>query len=159
MIARALQLADAVATLLNSEDFDNQSNLDFTAERVKKPEYEVKDLKTLQVPVFPGSVESTIASRSEVQEDYHVQVGFLKKLQQDEIEEEDTAAFDALAELVEIARDFFLMRQVTSGDDTLVCIAAVLLADSGLYDIQAIDEEGEFASVIDFTFRHIRALR
>ncbi len=160
MIARALKLADAVVILLNSEKFDNLSNIEFDAERTKKPEYEIKDIKTLKVPVFAGQIETTIASRSEVEEDYHIQVGFLKKLQQDEIEEEDTDAFDGLSELVEITRDFFLMRKVSTDVDTLTCIAAVLLADGGsLYDIQAIDEENEFANVIDFTFRHIRRLR
>ena len=67
-------LADAIVTALNAEDFTK----DFTAVRTLLPEYELKDMKTLHVTVIPREMEikkiNRAQNRKEMTIDIAVQV-------------------------------------------------------------------------------------
>ena len=56
-----VQLAEAVKVELNAASL----NLDFTAERIRVPSFDVKDLTDLHVTVAPRAYEEELASRCE----------------------------------------------------------------------------------------------
>lgn len=61
----------------------------FNAERVYKDELELEVAKDLRVTVMPGSVVSTVNSRSTTRQEFQIDVAVRKKLETETIEEVD----------------------------------------------------------------------
>ena len=79
-MALVIDIADAVAALLNGEDADFSQA--FTAQRKVRPSFELADLAELRVTVVPKAVETSAATRGLSQYDVQVDVGIQKKLPQ-----------------------------------------------------------------------------
>ena len=69
-------LAQAVADALNTGTF----SMDFAAERVALPDFELADMKDLHVTVVPREVESALLDRGHDSHDVKVDVAVQKKL-------------------------------------------------------------------------------
>ena len=69
-------LAQAVADALNAGTF----SMEFTAERVALPDFELADMKDLHVTVVPREVESALLDRARDSHDVKVDVAVQKKL-------------------------------------------------------------------------------
>ena len=132
-----IDLADAIVTSLNAGEFSRE----FEAARHYQPVYELADLQTLRVSVVPKSVEIAAASRSESYFDAAIDVAV-----QQRVDPGDSAALDALMQLVEEIGDF-LRRRWT---DTAAFIG---LENEPVFDPEHLNSEHVFTSLLTVRYR------
>ena len=138
-----VDIADALVNVLNEEDW----SINFTAERLMLPSFELKDLKNLKVSVVPRGVTITQITRDKAAHDYQVDVGIQKKLQKADVPE-----FDPLLQLAEDVAEFFRKKRLTG------MLSAMWLKSeiAPLYSPEHLEQYRQFTSVVIFTFRVIR---
>lgn len=113
---------------------------DYGAELSFAPEFDLADLETMKVVVVPTDFGVKLDSRATVAEDSEVEVGFLKKADDDEL--------PGLVRLVqEIAADF-LGRHICGA----VCTEAKC---APLFSPEHIRQRRQFTSVLTLSFRRL----
>jgi hypothetical protein len=90
---RHSQIADAVVTAINAASLG-----DFTAVRKLLPGVKREDLSTIQVQVIPSTFAEEQADRARKRCNYGVDVGV-----QQEVDPDDSAAFDVLQDLLMVS--------------------------------------------------------
>ncbi len=131
-MSEVLNIANAVAAELS----------DYHAEVLYFPEYELRDLDEMRVVVVPLSTEYKAVSRTAREELPKVQVGVLKRCGED--------GLDAMLQFVEGLGLGFLNRKLAGA--TCVCVAY-----NPIYSPEHLRERGQFTSVIELTFKLVKA--
>lgn len=140
-------LADATVTALNDATFSQS----FVAVRFFQPRYKLKEVKTLQVPVVPKSLDRTRSSRTTNEEDYEIDVGVLKK-----VADTGNATIDPWLDLVEEFADHFFGTtpvRFTSPNPDAICIRA---ESDPIYIRDVLEDDLQFTGVLTLTFRVFR---
>lgn len=130
-MSEVLKIAEAVAAELS----------DYHAEVLYFPEYELRDLDEMRVAVVPLSTEYKAVSRTAHEELPKVQVGILKRCEEDGI--------DAMLQFVEGLGLGFLNKRLAGA--TCVCVAY-----NPIYSPEHLRERGQFISVMELTFKTIK---
>lgn len=133
-------IADAVASELNAhpETFSQP----FTAQRLNLPEFDLSEMDSLHVTVVPKAVKETRISRSAVQEDFLIDVGVMKRF-------ENQVDQDAMLALVEQFKKFFRGRRLSQYPSA----AYVGAENDPPYDPTHLSKLRQFTGVITLTFR------
>ena len=131
-MSEVLKIAEAVAEELS----------DYHAEVLFFPEFELRELEEMRVVVVPVGTEYKTLSRSSHEELPKVQVGFLKRGCEDNLPE--------LLQLVEGLGLGFLNRKLAGA-------ACVCVAYNPIYSPEHLRERGQFTSVIELTFKLVKA--
>ncbi len=131
-MSEVLNIAEAVAAELS----------DYHAEVLYFPEFELRDLDEMRVAVVPLSTEYKAVSRTAHEELPKVQVGILKRCGED--------GLDAMLQFVEGLGLGFLNRKLAGA--TCVCVAY-----NPIYSPEHLRERGQFTSVIELTFKLVKA--
>jgi len=139
-VATVIAIADAVVTALNAGGFAQP----FTAVRLYRPQFELKDMGTLHVTVVPRGLLIQMASRGIDQHDYQVDVAVQKRLAT-----EDTAEIDSLMALVEQIADRF--RHKVLETDPEACW--VKSENAPIYAPEHLEQLRQFTSVLTLTYR------
>ena len=126
-----VELAEAVAAEL----------AEYHAEVLFCPEFELRDLEEMKVVVVPLAVEYKTVSRAAREELLKVQIGFLKRCDED--------ALPGLLDTVEELGLGFLGRKI--GD-----AACVGVAYDPIYSPEHLRERRQFTSVIELSFKKFR---
>ena len=130
-MSEVLKIAEAVAEEL----------VDYHAEVVFFPEFELRELDEMRVVIVPLSTEYKTLSRAAHEELLKVQIGFLKRGCEDNLPD--------LLRLVEGLGLGFLNKKLAGA--TCVCVAY-----NPIYSAEHLRERGQFTSVIELTFKLIR---
>lgn len=130
-MSEVLKIAEAVAAEL----------VDYHAEVVFFPEFELRELDEMRVVVVPLSTEYKTLSRAAHEELLKVQIGFLKRGCEDNLPD--------LLRLVEGLGLGFLNKKLAGA--TCVCVAY-----NPIYSAEHLRERGQFTSVIELSFKLIR---
>lgn len=130
-MSEVLKIAEAVAVEL----------VDYHAEVVFFPEFELRELDEMRVVVVPMATEYKTLSRAAHEELLKVQIGFLKRGCEDNLPD--------LLRLVEGLGLGFLNKKLAGA--TCVCVAY-----NPIYSAEHLRERGQFTSVIELTFKLIR---
>ena len=130
-MSEVLNIAEAVAAELS----------DYHAEVLYFPEYELRDLDEMRVAVVPLSTEYKAVSRTAHEELPKVQVGVLKRCEED--------GLDAMLQFVEGLGLGFLNKKLAGA--TCVCVAY-----NPIYSSEHLRERGQFICVIELTFKLVR---
>jgi len=130
-------IAEAIKDALNGEDF----SMDFTAARVYRPSYDLKDVKDLTVVVAPRANEITLLNRRDDQYEVTVQIGVLKKL-----DDEDNAEIDPLMALVQEICEFLSRKAMGTG-------LWLSTKNDPIYLAEHLHQYRQFTSVITATYR------
>jgi hypothetical protein len=136
-------IADAVTTALNAGGFAQP----FTAVRLYRPQFELKDMDTLHVTVVPRGLTIQPASRGIDQHDYQVDVAVQKRLAT-----ENAAEIDSLMELVEQIGDRF-RHKVLETDPPAMWMKS---ENAPIYAPEHLEQLRQFTSVVTLTFRAMR---
>ncbi len=139
-----IDIADAVVSVLNADGFSEA----FTAQRLYRPEFSLKDLTGLRFTVVPRSESIETSTRSTDQFDYEIDVAVQKKLATDTVEE-----IDDLVSLSELIGDRF--RHVT-----LETAPKAYWVESEIripYAPEHLEQCQVFTSVLTLTFRMMRS--
>jgi len=139
-MALAIDISDAVVAELAGGAFSQS----FTPQRRVLPEYELADLKDLQVTVVPATVETSGASRTLSQQDVRIDVGIQKKLGKDI----DTEVPELCGLVDEIAE--FLNRRTLQAAPQAVWVKT---ANEPIYAADHLAEQRTFTSVLTLTYR------
>lgn len=129
-MSNVVALAEAVADSL----------AEYNAEVLFFPTFDLRDLETMRVIVVPVNPEYKTVSRSAHEELLKVQIGFLKRGCEDEIND--------LLQTVESLGLSFLDKKLSNA--TCVCVAY-----NPIYSPDHLRERGQFTSVIELTFKKI----
>lgn len=150
MSSDLVRIADAVVDALRSATL----SLNFTAERLYVPVYEVKDLVGLRVTVVPESRESTLASRGGIAtRDHVVDVGLHKGIGRGPMTPlEHREACDPLMAFAEEIGDLFLGKALASYPE----VRCMRVEDALIYDPAMLKEIKVFLCVLRLTFRTVR---
>lgn len=130
-MSEVLKIAEAVAAEL----------VDYHAEVVFFPEFELRELDEMRVVIVPLSTEYKTLSRAAHEELLKVQIGFLKRGREDNLPD--------LLRLVEGLGLGFLNKKLAGA--TCVCVAY-----NPIYSAEHLRERGQFTSVIELSFKLIR---
>ncbi len=130
-MSEVLKIAEAVAAEL----------VDYHAEVVFFPEFELRELDEMRVVVVPLATEYKTLSRAAHEELLKVQIGFLKRGCEDNLPD--------LLRLVEGLGLGFLNKKLAGA--TCVCVAY-----NPIYSAEHLRERGQFTSVIELSFKLIR---
>ena len=130
-MSEVLKIAEAVAAEL----------VDYHAEVVFFPEFELRELDEMRVVVVPLATEYKTLSRAAHEELLKVQIGFLKRGCEDNLPD--------LLRLVEGLGLGFLNKKLAGA--TCVCVAY-----NPIYSAEHLRERGQFTSVIELTFKLIK---
>lgn len=133
------ELADAVVAELNDAGFAQA----FTAVRDYVPTFTPDDLADLRVVVAPGGIESTRASRGASTVRYKIDVGILKRV------DNDAGQIDDLIDLVDEIRRFIDGRELERLPAATMTAAATI---DPLYVPEELRQNRVFASVIRLTY-------
>ena len=148
-MALVIDIADAVAGLLNGEDADFSQ--DFEAQRRVRPNFELADLADLRVTVVPKGFEASVASRSLSQYDVQVDVGIQKKLAAGGDEDTEVATMCGLVE--EIA-DFLKGNRLEGTGWSASWVRPAV--NDPVYSTEHLAEKRVFTSVLTLTYRVMR---
>ena len=129
-MSNVVALAEAVADSL----------AEYNAEVLFFPTFDLRDLESMRVIVVPVNPEYKTVSRSAHEELLKVQIGFLKRGCEDEIND--------LLQTVESLGLSFLDKKLSNA--TCVCVAY-----NPIYSPDHLRERGQFTSVIELTFKKI----
>lgn len=113
---------------------------EYNAEVLYFPSFDLRDLETMRVIVVPINPEYKKVSRAAHEELLKVQIGFLKRGCEDEL--------DTLLQTVEGLGLSFLEKKLANA--TCVCVAY-----NPIYSPEHLRERGQFTSVIELTFKKI----
>lgn len=113
---------------------------DYNAEVLYFPTFDLRDLETMRVIVVPVNPEYKTVSRSAHEELLKVQIGFLKRGCEDDLND--------LLQTVENLGLSFLNKKLINA--TCVCVAY-----NPIYSPEHLRERGQFTSVIELTFKKI----
>ena len=133
-----IDISDTVAAELNAAELSQA----FTAKVNLKPEFELKDLKSLKVTVVPKSLKFSGATRQESVKEVQIDIGVQKK----------TADPDQLAELLQLVEDIagVFDRKRLTGFPKAVCIG---IENEPIYDPEHLRQYRQLTSVITLKFR------
>ena len=126
-MADVVALAEAVAAELD----------DYHAEVLFCPEFELRDIEEMKVVVVPLAVEFKAASRTAREEVMKIQIGFLMRSDEDDL--------DGLLHTVEELGLSFLGKKLAGA----TCVGA---AFNPLYSPEHLRERRQFTSVIELAF-------
>ncbi|HUU96240.1 MAG TPA: hypothetical protein VM487_10905 [Phycisphaerae bacterium] len=140
------QIADAVAAEINAAP-QGTFNVEFEAQRMVLPSFELAELAELKVTVVPKSIEMTAASRTMSQCDVQIDIGIQKKLGK-----EVDAEVEPLMELVEQIAAYLRGRQL-QGFPNAAWVRAV---NEPVYAADHLAEQRVFTSVLTLTYRVLR---
>ena len=140
------QIADAVAAEINAAP-QGTFNVEFEAQRMVLPSFELAELAELKVTVVPKSIEMTAASRTMSQCDVQIDIGIQKKLGK-----EVDAEVEPLMELVEQIAAYLRGRQLQG----FLNAAWVRAANEPVYAPDHLAEQRVFTSVLTLTYRVLR---
>ena len=136
-----IQISDALVAKLITGTFSQS----FTPVRTVFPNFELKELATLNVAIVPRSVESSIITRASDQDDYSIDIGVQKKL---------TSSFEtetaALISLVTEIKDFLKGKHLTMTTRIAMWINTKI---DPIYSREHIAGDTVFTSVITVTYR------
>lgn len=127
-----LNLARAVAEELK----------EYKAELLYFPEFELRDLDDLRIVVVPAGTQYKTLSRSTHEELPKVQIGILKRCQED--------ALDEMLCFVEKLGLGFLNRKLAGG----TCVSVIY---NPIYSPEHLRERGQFTSVIELVFKVLKS--
>ena len=146
-MATLTDIADAVVAELNGHTFSQP----FTAARMYRPLFDLKELSTLHVTVAPAGFTVEPIDRARNQEEYVIDVAV-----QQAPDPLDNAHLDPLAGLVEEVAAFFRLRRPTTYS-AAICVKAALApgSDRGFL-VEHMDEMRLFTSILALTFRVVR---
>lgn len=130
-MSEVIRIAEAVAESLKK----------YHAKVLFFPEFELRDLDDLRVIVVPHSTEYKTASRGRHEEILKVQIGFLKRGSEENL--------DDLLQTIEKIGLGFLNEKL--GGATCVCVAY-----DPIYSPEHLRERGQFTSIIELSFRQFR---
>ncbi len=145
-MALVIDIADAVAGLLNGDDTDFSQA--FVAQRKVRPSFELTDLADLRVTVVPKGFEASVASRSLSQYDVQVDIGIQEKLPAGADEDAEVAA---MCGLVEEVADFLKGKRL-AGDGWSAAWVRPAVNDP-VYSPEHLAEKRVFTSVLTLTYR------
>ncbi len=137
MSAKIIDIADAVAALLNAGSFSRT----FTAERHVLAEFDLGALQTLRVSVVPRGLSIAPASRSQRTYDYQVDVGIQEHVA-------GLSDVDGLLALTEEVVDY--LTGVHLEDEDAMWMST---ENAPVYVPQHLDQERTFTSVVTITYR------
>lgn len=133
-----VQLADAVTASLNAGTF----SLEFTAQRLHQPSFDLADLATLRVSVVPRSQMITNAARLSSYFDCAIDIGVQKKIA-------DDAEVDALLDLVEEIADHLRHKRLDDYPDA----AWLSIEHDPVVASEHLDQNRQLTSILTATFR------
>ena len=142
-MSMCITIADAVTAALNAGGFLQP----FTAARLYRPLFELKDMGTLHVTVVPRGLTIEPLDRGRDQHDYQVDVAVQKRLAS-----ENAAEVDSLMDLVEQIGDRF-RHKVLETDPPAVCVK---VENVPIYAPEHLEQLRQFTSVLTLTFRVVR---
>jgi hypothetical protein len=142
-MALIVDIADAVVAELNAGTFSQS----FTAQRLYRPEFDLREMAALHVTVVPRGVETLTVSRSSVQYDVSVDVAVQQKLSG-----ESNAEIDPLMNLVEEIATFFRLRRLSAYPNA----SWLRTENEPVYSPGHLEELRQFTSVLNLTFRVVR---
>jgi hypothetical protein len=148
MPAATIQIADALVAALNAAALSQP----FTAVRHYLPEFELKELDTLHVSVVPAELDEEIVDRTRDRAEYKIHVAVQKRVAKQDPPGIDTAAVDALMQLVEEIDDL-LRHKPLAGYEKAHWVKS---ENKPIYDPKQLKEHGLFTSLLVFTFRTTR---
>lgn len=136
-------IADEVTRQLNETTFSKQLH----AFRHYQPRVELRDSKTVQVPVVPKALgRERNVGRNTGQELHQIDVGVLKKLKGDA-----NVNVDPWTDFLEEIGDHFLRQRFTT--PSAICFR---IENDPIYDVDALNENRQFISVLTLSYRIFR---
>lgn len=148
MPSTTIQIADAVVAVLNAAMLSQP----FTAVRHYLPEFDLKEMETLHVSVVPAELDEEIADRTRDRAEYKIHVAVQERVARQHPPGIDTAAVDALLQLVEEIDDLFRHKRLTGYEQA----HWAKTENKPIYDPKHLKEHGQFTSLLVFTFRVTR---
>ncbi len=130
-MSEVLKIAQAVTDSLS----------EYKAELLYFPEFELRDLNEMRIAVVPSGTEYKTVSRSAHEELPKVQIGILKRCDED--------GLDAMLQFAEKLGLGFLNRKLAG----VTCVAVVY---NPIYSPEHLRERGQFTSVIELTFKVLK---
>ena len=143
-----IEIADAVTAALNAATLSQP----FTAVRHYLPEFDLKEMETLHVSVVPAELDEEIADRTRDRAEYKIHIAVQKRVAKQDPPGLDTAAIDALMQLVEEIDDLFRHKRLAGYEQA----HWAKTENKPIYDPKHLKEHGQFTSLLVFTFRVIR---
>ena len=151
MNADLLIVADAVVTALRGHTFSAPFNTTLNAARYYVPVFALAGLQSLQVPVVPRTVTTTVATRGRLQEiEMGIDVGIMQQ-----VADLTPAVCDPLMGLVQEVSDFLLTTPLSTAVGQFKP-SAVGLANTPIFDPDNLDAARVFQSVISITYKGYR---
>ena len=147
-MAVVVEIADAVVTALNGAHLSQP----VSAQRYYLPEFDLKDMDTLHVSVVPAELDEEIADRAHDRAEYKIHVAVQKRVAKQDPPGIDTAAIDALMQLVEEIDDLFRHKRLAGYEQA----HWAKTENKPIYDPKHLKEHGQFTSLLVFTFRVTR---
>jgi hypothetical protein len=148
MPSTTIQIADAVTAALNAATLSQP----FTAVRHYLPEFDLKEMETLHVSVVPAELDEETADRTRDRAEYKIHVAVQKRVAKQDPPGIDTAAIDALMQLVEEIDDLFRHKRLAGYEQA----HWAKTENKPIYDPKHLKEHGQFTSLLVFTFRVTR---
>jgi hypothetical protein len=148
MPSTTIQIADAVTAALNAATLSQS----FTAVRHYLPEFDLKEMETLHVSVVPAELDEEMADRTRDRAEYKIHVAVQKRVAKQDPPGIDTAAIDALMQLVEEIDDLFRHKRLAGYEQA----HWAKTENKPIYDPKHLKEHGQFTSLLVFTFRVTR---
>ena len=148
MPSATIQIADAVPAALNAATLSQS----FTAVRHYLPEFDLKEMETLHVSVVPAELDEETADRTRDRAEYKIHVAVQKRVAKQDPPGLDTAAIDALMQLVEEIDDLFRHKRLAGYEQA----HWAKTENKPIYDPKHLKEHGQFTSLLVFTFRVTR---
>ena len=148
MPSTTIQIADAVTAALNAATLSQS----FTAVRHYLPEFDLKEMETLHVSVVPAELDEEIADRTRDRAEYKIHVAIQKRVAKQDPPGLDTAAIDALMQLVEEIDDLIRHKRLAGYEEA----SWAKTENKPIYDPKHLKEHGQFTSLLVFTFRVTR---
>ena len=148
MPSTTIQIADAVTAALNAAALSQS----FTAVRHYLPEFDLKEMETLHVSVVPAELDEETADRTRDRAEYKIHVAVQKRVAKQDPPGIDTAAIDALMQLVEEIDDLFRHKRLAGYEQA----HWAKTENKPIYDPKHLKEHGQFTSLLVFTFRVTR---
>lgn len=132
------QLADAVTAALNAAEF----GMEFTAERLHQPSFELSDLQALHVSVVPKSLTITNATRQHSYFDCAIDIGVQKKVS-------DDGEVDALLDLAQEIADHLRRRRLNDFPEA----AWITIGHEPVVASEHLDQNRQLTSILTVTYR------
>ena len=148
MSAITIEIADAVVAALNAATLSQP----FTAVRHYLPEFDLKEMGTLHISVVPAELDEEVADRTRDRAEYKIHVAVQKRVAKQDPPGLDTAAIDALMQLVEEIDDLFRHNRLAGYEQA----HWAKTENKPIYDPKQLKEHGLFTSLLVFTFRVTR---